>query len=450
SSLGNKRNPDDSLDNSALRLDSTPNLDERGRNFTWSAVGRVPRFLTKRLPLGMELGGFYNSSGNFNPVNVRTNLNGAIIPAPAGTTEEYGILVEVLDRRVSLRVNQFHTIQTSSSNNAQGATAGIYNFPSFMLTRYVTAQTEGIAFSTIPGVTAAGYSSYEQLYAAFFQLLPEPTRTLKNLRLNAAGTAGLSDNIAGLTDTSDLDAKGLEAELVGNITKSWRVSFNVAKQETVVSGSAKLTKQLADAVYANLVKFNLTGIDQGPTLPERQTAAARFASNVGNPLAATLSRDGAVSPEQRKWRANFTSTYDLRGFENPILKATSVGASVRWQGKIAIGAPFLTGQALKQKIVETNKLYTSTSQIADNDPVMQTQFPDLDHPFYGPEELAGDVWVSYRRKVFKNVDWRLQLNVRNAWGNTKDIPVTANPDGSIAVIRIPNETRWTLSSSFSF
>ncbi len=450
SSVGNTRNPDDSLNTSALRLNSAPNLDERGRNFTWSAVGRVPRFLTKRLPLGIELSGFYNSSGNFNPVNVRTNLNGAIIAAPAGTTKEYGLLVEFADRRVSLRVNEFHTVQTNASNGAQGATAGVYNYPSFMLDRYVTAQTQGIAFNTIPGVTAAGYSSYQQLYAAFLQLHPEPTRTLKNMRLNAAGTAVLSDGIAGLTDTSDLDARGLEAELVGNLTKSWRVSFNVAKQETVVSGSAKLTKQVADAVYANLVKFNLLGIDQGPALPERQTAGTRFASNVGNSLAATLARDGAVSPEQRKWRANFTSTYDFRALENPLLKAMSVGASVRWQGKIAIGAPFLTGQALKEKIATTNKLYPDATKIPDNDPVMQTQFPDLAHPFYGPEELAGDWWVSYRRRIFKNIDWRLQLNVRNAWGNDQDIPVTANPDGSIAVIRIPNETRWTLSSSFSF
>jgi len=168
------------------------------------------------------------------------------------------------------------------------------------------------------------------------------------------------------------------------------------------------------------------------------------------PLPATLARDGAVSPEQRKWRANFTSTYDLRDFQHPILKAMSVGTSVRWQDKIAIGAPFLTGEALKKKIVATNKLFTNTGQIADNDPVMQSQFPDIDHPFYGKEELAGDVWVGYRRKVFKRIDWRLQLNVRNAWGSSRDIPVTANPDGSIAVIRIPNETRWLLSSTFSF
>ncbi|MCX6941674.1 MAG: hypothetical protein NTX09_13215 [Verrucomicrobia bacterium] len=449
SSEGNKRFADDTLDISGTRLKAAPDLDERGRNFTWSVVGRLPRRISSKLPLGMELGAYVNVSGNFNPVNVRTNLNGAIIPAPAGTTKERGILVEFLDRRVSLRANWFQTLQTNSSNNAQGATQQTFDFPTFIGSRYVVARTEGIPFGSIPGVTAAGYNSYDQLFAALFQILPEPTNTLKNLRFSPTGTLQ-ADSIQGLTDSSDLDARGTEIELVGNITKRWRVSANVAKQETVVNGSARLTKKVADAVFANLVKFNLLGIDQGPALPERQTLGARFAGNIGTPLAATVARDGAVSPEQRKWRANFVSTYDLKGFEHPLLNKLSVGGAIRWQGKIAIGAPFLTGEALKKKILETDKRFTSTSQISDNDEVMQTQFPDLAHPFYGPEELAGDVWVGYRRRIFKNVEWRLQLNVRNAWGNGEDIPVTANPDGSIAVIRIPNETRWLLSSTFSF
>lgn len=450
SNEANTRLADGTIDRSNFRLRSDTNLDETGRNFTWSVVARLPRSWQRRLPLGMELGGYYNHSGNFNPIDVRHDLHGNVIPAPAGETEEYGALIELFQRRASLRLNWFQTLQTNSSNGAQGATSGIYGFPNFLISRYRTAETQGIAFNTIPGVTAAGYTSYQALYAALFQLLPEPTNTLKNLRFAANGNL-LTDNIQGLTDTSNLNARGFEAELVGNLTKRWRVSANAAKQETVVDGSARLTKQVADAVYANLVKFNLLGIDQGPALPERQSAAERFASNVGTPLAATVARDGAVSQEQRRWRANFTSTYDLRDFEQPILNKMSVGASVRWQSRIAIGNPFLTGQALKEKIVATDKSYTSTSQIRDTDPVMQSQFPDLARPIYGPEELAGDFWVSYRRpKIFKNIDWRVQLNVRNAWGNGEDIPVTANPDGTIAVIRIPNETRWLLSNTFSF
>ena len=449
SSEGNVRLPNDTLDLSGTRLKAAPDLDESSHSLTWSVVGRLPKRLTAKLPLGMELGVYYNTSGNFSPVNVRSNLNGEIIPAPAGTTKEYGFLVEFFERRASLRVNWFQTLQSNSSNNAQGATSGVFGYSEFLASRYLVAQTEGIAFSTIPGVTAAGYSSYQQLYTALFQLLPEPTRRLNNLRFTNPTTLQ-SDSIQGLTDTSDLDARGIETELVGNLTKNWRISFNIAKLETVVNGSVRLTKEVADVVYANLVKLNLLGIDQGPALPARATAASRFRSNVSTPLAIATARDGAVSPEQRKWRANFVSSYDLRRFENPILKAINVGAAVRWQSKIAIGNPFLTGERLKQKIVASDKTYTNTSQIADSDPVMDSQFPDLEKTIYGPEELAGDFWVSYRRKIFKNIDWRLQLNVRNAWGNGDDIPVTANPDGTIAVIRIPNETRWTLSSTFSF
>ncbi|MFM9079572.1 MAG: hypothetical protein ACKOTE_05450, partial [Opitutaceae bacterium] len=153
---------------------------------------------------------------------------------------------------------------------------------------------------------------------------------------------------------------------------------------------------------------------------------------------------------QRKWRANFISTYDLKDFEHSLLKRFSVGTAVRWQERVAIGNPFLTGQRLKEKIVATNKSYTSVAQIADNSAIMETQFPDLANPFFGPAELAGDVWLTYRRKIFKNIDWRVQLNVRNAWGNDHDIPVKANPDGTIAVVRIPNETRWTLANTFTF
>ncbi|MEO6245756.1 MAG: hypothetical protein ABIQ12_09990, partial [Opitutaceae bacterium] len=194
----------------------------------------------------------------------------------------------------------------------------------------------------------------------------------------------------------------------------------------------------------------LLAIADSPALPPALTIGQRYNFLINNPLAATVARDGAVSQEQRKWRANFVATQDLRGLENSFFNKLSVGTAVRWQAKIAIGNPFLTGERLKQKIVATNTSFKSTSEIKDTDPVMQSQFPDIANPFYGPEELTGDFWLGYRRKIFRGIDWRVQLNVRNAWGNGQDMPVKANPDGMIAVVRIPNETRWLLSNTFSF
>jgi hypothetical protein len=48
------------------------------------------------------------------------------------------------------------------------------------------------------------------------------------------------------------------------------------------------------------------------------------------------------------------------------------------------------------------------------------------------------------------VDWSIQLNVRNAFGDNDDIPVKTNPDGQVAVIRIPNPRTIYLTNTFRF
>jgi len=87
-----------------------------------------------------------------------------------------------------------------------------------------------------------------------------------------------------------------------------------------------------------------------------------------------------VSQEQRKWRADFVATHDFRDTEIPLLNKLTIGTAVRWQSKIAIGNPFLTGERLKAKIVAITPGDRSTSDVKDSDPIMQSQFPDLANP----------------------------------------------------------------------
>jgi len=444
----NNRLPDGTIDPSLTILPSATDLDETVNNFSWSVMARLPKRLAAKLPLDTEISAYYNISGNFNPQATRHNLYNQEIATPSGETKEYGFLVELLNRRLSWRLNWFETTQSSTSNDAGGATAGVYNIQDVWIGGFQTAQSSGVDFASIPGVAGSGYNSYAQILAAFSDLLPSKVAAVKNLKLTGGNFT--KTPITNLTDTSDLSARGLESEIVGNITRNWRVSLNVAKTETVVSNSVPVTIEVADYLYKKLVEKNLLGIKSRPDINEITTVDGRYALDVGTRLAGTLARDGTVSAEQRKWRVNLVTTYDLRNFSNSFLKRLSVGTGIRWQDKAAVGNPFLTGDRLKQKIVETNPKYTSVSQIATNDPVLDTQFPDLEHPFYAPADFAGDIWVSYRRKIFKNIDWRLQLNVANAWRTTADIPVSINPDGQTAIIRIPNEQRWTLSSQFSF
>jgi hypothetical protein len=48
--------------------------------------------------------------------------------------------------------------------------------------------------------------------------------------------------------------------------------------------------------------------------------------------------------------------------------------------------------------------------------------------------------------------WSIQFNARNLYrkNGDDDIPVTINPDGRIALIRIPNERQFFLSNTFRF
>jgi hypothetical protein len=133
-------------------------------------------------------------------------------------------------------------------------------------------------------------------------------------------------------------------------------------------------------------------------------------------------QEGASQPEIRKWRYSATTNYS---FLKGRLKGVGVGASYRWEDKVAIGYPIVT--------TATGSGY------------------DLMNPYYGPVDRFLDTWVSYRRKLTNKIDWRVQLNIRNLLATDKLIPITVEPDGKTwAQVRTPPAREWLLTSTFSF
>ena len=43
--------------------------------------------------------------------------------------------------------------------------------------------------------------------------------------------------------------------------------------------------------------------------------------------------------------------------------------------------------------------------------------PVLDKPHWGPDSWNGDLWISYKRPSTDNIDWKIQLNIRNLLGD---------------------------------
>jgi len=52
--------------------------------------------------------------------------------------------------------------------------------------------------------------------------------------------------------------------------------------------------------------------------------------------------------------------------------------------------------------------------------------------------------------VFKNIEWRVQFNVRNVFAKDELIPNSIQPDGSIATYRIAEPRTYTLTNTFKF
>ena len=181
--------------------------------------------------------------------------------------------------------------------------------------------------------------------------------------------------------------------------------------------------------HQNLRNLNLYNFQHDPN-PAKDTENAIgdvFESIVLNPLLNIKAGDGTISNEQRNKRINLITAYD---FTEGSLRGWGVGGAYRWQGKVAAGYAKIRN--------------TETDTIID----------DVTRPFFGPKVWNTDAWVNYAGKfpfiLSENVDWRIQLNVRNLLGDDEYIPVHYHPTGVLAVVRNPNPGDIYLTNTFSF
>ncbi|MDP0500101.1 MAG: TonB-dependent receptor plug domain-containing protein [Verrucomicrobiota bacterium JB022] len=433
-SLPNRRLDDGALDPISLQLQDEPNLDIEGETTSWSVVAHYPDLWLPDLPLRSELSLFYSKSENFTPVGFRQDVYLNPLSPPSGQTEEKGFLISMLDRRFSLRVNWYETentaiaLDTNLDNQAVSPVVG-------WVSRLLEAQRLGVPFGYDYTGRETGlaehHSSYDEVIDTLINMVPEPLKTESNIRIveNAVGDRAVeAEPVQGLVSSSDLIAKGVEIELTANVTDNWRLALNIAKQETIRSGSGSELGEYYGQIRQSLVDARLWDeeVFDEPNVASNVTYKQRFTRDVLNPLAAITARDGAVSQEQRKWRVNFTTGYTFD--KDSLFKGVGIGGSIRWQDKAAVGYPI--------------NLVESEGDIL--------QVPDLDNPFYASSQWNGDVFIRYERKIWGDVRWTVQLNARNLVGSNDITPEVINPDGSWAVVRAPVERTFFLTNSFAF
>lgn len=400
-------------------------------------LNRLPKldFLPVRVALS------YNKGENFNPTAGRIDKLARPLPPPAGSTEEYGVLLATKDGRYSLKVTKYETAITGASSGAvanefqmqqllglNGA-ASAYEAANGLLRAEYEAQTTPPSWSIDDQekISAPAWYAMESALRQQF-----PTFVNQWLVQGNGGTYAPSNDRTtfsiGGTNTADTVSKGYEIEFTANPTRELRLTVNASKTDAF---SDNVPGAATQAIYEFLNQsfwdgITLTAAGRLRTTNDpfgvNGTMGEWFRNNLWPNYLVVLQRNGQRNTDLVEWRFNALANYT---FNEGRLKGFGVGGSYRWESERSVGYP---------RYFDQFGIVTA----------------DIAHPFMAPKNDRIDVNFSYRRKLTKRIDWRVQLNVYNAIGGNKLVPVTVNPDGGIGLMRIQEGRSWRLSNTFSF
>ena len=399
--------------------------------------------LMEDLPINVSV--YYNNSTNFQPLANRVDAYGESLAPPEGETTDFGVMLQSKDGKYWFKVNNYETTVTNASSSgglsnawfigASQAWAGNwanrfeFNWTSDNIggavaepdptnTQYNYGLDVGETLEDAQAREAAAISAWRawqakvdpRFYEAWGINLNDPTQGI------SASTP------QGFTITEDATSEGREVEFSAAPIENWRLTVNASK-------TTAIRKNVGGVALAEFINGYTDAVKNTPAGDLRiwwggagnETSLFQWNSNVGFEWTAIGLQEGTDVPELREWRVNAISTYD---FTEGGLKGLSVGGGIRYQDSVTIGYP-PTGSSDDFGI-------------------------DLNSPIQGPSETAFDFWVSYPIRVFDRVDWRIQLNIRNAFQGDELIPISTQPNGQVAGWRIAPPRTFTLTNTFRF
>jgi outer membrane receptor protein involved in Fe transport len=447
----------------------------RGETTTWGLVARIPRELRRKMPWGTDVSLFFNNSENFRAVN-RVGFDTKALPNPKGQSKDYGVVLSALEDRISLKVTWYDTkvkdadipggnalgqnvwflnsMQAWGTAACQIIKAGRRNEASGLESFWDYAMVDENKWGdpiwtngTSPEVVNHP-SMVKQLAAVQDWLKTMPNQSYfdaygyavnvakaqssdwnQNKTAIANGTWNMYSGIGSIqpangnrvngqtpVGTIDQESKGVEFELTAQPLRHWDLSVNVAKTQA--------SRGDLGTAFVNWIEGQKTRLD-GPAGDLRlwwggdQTYRQYYDQFIYQAYLFQKEAKGQMAPEIRPWRFNLISNYR---FEHGFLKGVNVGGGYRWQDDVILG------YRLNDK---------------------QTQL-DVNRPIKGASEDGMDLWAGYERQLTKGLRWRVQLNLRNVGDKAHLVPVSANPDGSYALMRVVDGMQWTIRNTFEF
>jgi len=467
-------------------LDFPDNLasrtDVQGTSKTWGGVYHFPKELMAKLPGDLTFSVFGNRSENFKPDAARLSVAGLPIPNASGTTTEYGFTATALNDKVTLKVDWFKTIvknadlNGTTGNSIAGLGSNGYFLADGVIWGYgwAAALQDGLAGKT-PNTnywdygSGSGYAtgsaqyiatnSYSQqivnawlnvpladTYFTSYNLEPpiKPSLAKASGQLDSAFLNGYNDltapnegsgsDFGDHVTTVDNLSKGVEIELTTQLLRNWNLTLNYSH----VNATHSDIDPAAQAFISQL-----TGFMNGPGGAIRMwcnscgTLGADWNSSIVAPFTVELNDQGHEAPEVSPWRVNVVSNYT---FDRGPIKGAFVGGALRMEASRILG--YLYNPNFKN-VNSSDPNYANVVAVTEGG-------LDVNQPIMGPTDTHVDMWVGYTRKVYKNVNWRVQLNLKSVGEKDHLTPAQYEPDGSLALARIQQGMGWTLENSFDF
>jgi len=438
-----------------------------GESKSWGIVLHTPGQWRAKMPGNTGLSLFYNSSENFKADAPRGDVFGQQIDNPYAETNDYGFALTTLDDRLTLRVTWYKTEMKNATLAVADAGFGSNLYYSWALpywgATHALAALDGIAgvrqgdwgwpwngiavdaegnpdnarietivrdfFTNFPldqnfvdqygldmnpdAMRAAGSGSFDQMWAS----VPGygvNGQGASALGLQPAFGGALGEFGSGPVASVDTVSEGVEFELNANITPNWNLTLNASKTEASIQAVSPSIQEWIDT-YSTFMNgdaglLKLWGGD---------TFRKAWQDNILAPYSVLKGQIGQQAPEVAPWRFNLVTNYN---FSEGRFAGVNVGMAYRWEDKRIAGYQYN----------------------AERDTL------DIDKPWYGDTESHVDLWIGYGREITSNIDWRIQLNIRNVGEDVGLATVSRNPDGEVALSRIQEGMVWSLTNTFSF
>lgn len=338
------------------------------------------------------LSGLYNRSSTFAPNTGQYDPFGKVYAGSTGKAEDYGVGLKFLHDTLNLRITHY---ENTAGPNSGGNTFNdpfrddVYNF-------------EQAIMALDPSVTPlnAGQGGYRELGRPTYQVM------------------------------LDRVSKGNEVTLSWRPTKNWDFVANGSKSTTTQGNigrawfewiQVRLPVWQAATTAVNGVKVKLWD-NPSVLYTGAQTYRQYFENTIQNQDLASFTSNEGTSDMGRPYAGNLMAAYR---FTEGRLKSLSTNLAFRYRSGATLGYAAKAGAG-------------------------GTLLLDPTQPIRGPKTIYTDLGVNYRGKIaaFRDLQYRVQLNVRNLLNEWTLVPVKAMTTGQFARWQVIPPRTYVISCTF--